>query len=60
MGNSGEKRKGRRHLFKVGTQPNRDQVRGEEQREVVHNSLIGVAVVIGVIVVLVVVFWLVR
>lgn len=60
MGNSGEKRKGRRHLLKVGTRANRDQMHSEEQREIAHNSLIGVAVVIAVIVVALAAFWLFR
>jgi hypothetical protein len=60
MGNSGEKRKGRRHLLKVGTRPNRDQMRREEQRGIGHNSLIGIAVVIVLIVVIVAAFWLFR
>ena len=57
MGNSGEKRKGRRHLLKAGTRPNRDQMHGEEQREIGHNSLIGLAVAISAIVVIVAAFW---
>ena len=60
MGNSGEKRKGRRHLLKVGTKPNRDQMHGEEQREIGRNSLIGIAVVIVVSAAVVAAFWLFR
>jgi len=60
MGNSGEKRKGRRHLLKAGTRPNRDQMHSEEQREIGHNSLIGIAVVIFLIVVMVAAFKLLR
>lgn len=60
MGNSGEKRKGRRHLLKVGTKPNRDQMHSEEQREIGRNSLIGIAVVIVVTAVVVAAFWLFR
>jgi hypothetical protein len=60
MGNSGEKRKGRRHLLKAGTRPNRDQMHSEEQREVGHNSLIGIAVVIVLIVVMVAAYRLFR
>lgn len=60
MGNSGEKRKGRRHLLKVGTRLNRDRMHNEEQREIGHNSLIGIAVVIVVIVVILAAFWFLR
>jgi hypothetical protein len=60
MGNSGEKRQGRRHLFKVGSRPNRDQMYGEEQREVGHNSLIGIAVAIAVLCLILAAFWLFR
>ena len=60
MGNSGEKRKGRRHLLKVGTRPNRDQMHNEEQREIGHDSLIGITVVIVLILVIVAAFWLFR
>ncbi len=56
MGNSGEERKGRRHLLKVGTRPNRDQMHNEEQRELGHNSLIGIAVAIVVVLVIVAAF----
>lgn len=59
MGNSGEKRKGRRQLLKAGTRPNRDQMHREEQREIGHNSLIGIVVVVA-IVVIVAAFWLFR
>jgi hypothetical protein len=58
MGNSGEKRKGRRHLLKAGTTPNRDQMHGAEQREIGHNSWIGLAVGIAVIAVIAAAFWL--
>lgn len=58
MGKSGEKRKGRRHLLKAGTQPNRDQMHRDEQAELGHNSLIGLAVGIVAILVIVAVFWL--
>jgi heme/copper-type cytochrome/quinol oxidase subunit 2 len=51
MGNSGEKRKGRRHLLKVGTRPNRDQMHREEQREIGHNSLIGIVVIVVIVVI---------
>jgi hypothetical protein len=57
MGNSGEKRKGRRHLLKAGTRPNREQMHSEEQREIGHNSLIGILVIV-VILVIVAAFWL--
>jgi hypothetical protein len=60
MGKSGEKRKGRRHLLKAGTAPNRDQMHREEQREIGHNSLIGLAVGIAVIAVIAGAFWLFR
>lgn len=60
MGNSGEKRKGRRHLLKAGTRPNRDQMHSEEQREIGHNSLIGIAVAIVVVGAIVAAFWLFR
>jgi hypothetical protein len=60
MGNSGEKRKGRRHLLKAGTRPNRDQMHREEQREIGHNSLIGIAVVVIIIGVIAVAFWLLH
>ncbi|MGZ4130100.1 MAG: hypothetical protein ACXVPR_04670 [Actinomycetota bacterium] len=60
MGNSGEKRKGRRHLLKAGTRPNRDQMHGAEQQEIGHNSLIGVAIGIVVIVVIVAAFYVFR
>jgi hypothetical protein len=60
MGKSGEKRKGRRHLLKAGTGPNRDQMHREEQREIGHNSLIGIALAIVVIVVIGSAFWLFR
>jgi hypothetical protein len=59
MGNSGEQRKGRRHLLKAGTRPNRDQMHREEQREIGHNSLIGIVVVVA-IVVIVAAFWVFR
>jgi hypothetical protein len=58
MGKSGEKRKGRRHLLKAGTEPNRDQMHRDEQREIGHNSMIGLAVGIAAIALIVVVFWL--
>jgi len=60
MGKSGEKRKGRRHLAKAGTRPNRDQMHRQEQREIGSNSLIGLAVGIGAILVIVAVVWLFR
>jgi hypothetical protein len=60
MGKSGEKRKGRRHLLKAGTAPNRDEMHREEQAEIGHNSLIGLAVGIAAIVVILGIFWLVR
>jgi hypothetical protein len=60
MGKSGEKRKGRRHLLKAGTRPNRDQMHRDEQQEIGHNSLIGLAVGIVVIVMIVAAFWLFR
>lgn len=60
MGKSGEKRKGRRHLLKAGTAPNREQMHREEQREIGHNSLIGLAVGIVVILAIVAAFWLFR
>jgi hypothetical protein len=60
MGNSGEKRKGRRHLPKVGTKPARDQMHGEEQDEVARNSLLGIIVVIVIVVVAVAAIWLFR
>jgi hypothetical protein len=60
MGNSGEKRKGRRHLLKTGTRPNRDQMHREERREIGHNSLIGLALAIVVIAVIAAAFWLFR
>jgi len=60
MGNSGEKRKGRRHLLKAGTRPNRDQMHSEEQREIGHNSLVGVAVAVIAIGVIAAGFWLLR
>ena len=59
MGNSGEKRKGRRHLLKAGTRPNREQRHSEEEREIGHNSLIGILVIV-VILVIVAAFWLLR
>jgi hypothetical protein len=58
MGNSGEKRKGRRHLPKVGTKPNRDKMHGEEQDEVARNSLLGILVVVVIIAVAAAAFWL--
>lgn len=58
MGKSGEKRKGRRHLLKAGTRPSRDQMHRDEQAELGHNSLIGLAVGIVAILVIVAVFWL--
>jgi hypothetical protein len=60
MGKSGEKRKGRRHLLKAGTAPNREQMHREEQREIGHNSLIGLAVAIVAIAVIVGAVWLFR
>lgn len=60
MGKSGEKRKGRRHLLKAGTRPDRDQMHREEQREIGHNSLIGLAVGIAAILAIVAAFWLFR
>lgn len=60
MGKSGEKRKGRRHLLKAGTRPNRDQMHREEQREIGKNSLIGLAVGIVAIVAIVAAFWFFR
>jgi hypothetical protein len=51
MGNSGEKRKGRRHLLKAGTRPNRDQMHAEERREIGHNSLIGLVVIVVIVVI---------
>jgi hypothetical protein len=51
MGNSGEKRKGRRHLLKAGTRPNRDRMHAEEQREIGHNSLIGLVVIVVIVVI---------
>jgi hypothetical protein len=60
MGKSGEKRKGRRHLLKAGTDPNRDQMHRDEQREIGHNSMIGLAVAIAAIAAIVVAFWLFR
>ena len=60
MGKSGEKRKGRRHLLKAGTSPNREQMHREEQREIGHNSLIGLAVAIVAIAVIVGAVWLFR
>jgi hypothetical protein len=60
MGKSGEKRKGRRHLLKAGTDPNRDQMHRDEQREIGHNSMIGLGVAIAAIAVIVVAFWLFR
>lgn len=60
MGNSGEKRKGRRHLLKAGTRPNRDQMHSEEQREIGHNSLVGIAVAIVVVLLVVAAYGLFR
>lgn len=60
MGKSGEKRKGRRHLLKAGTDPNRDQMHRDEGREIGHNSMIGLAVGIAAIAVIVGAFWLFR
>ncbi len=60
MGNSGEKRKGRRHLLKVGTRPDLDREHSEKQRVVGHDSLIGIVVVIVLILVIVAAFWLFR
>lgn len=60
MGKSGEKRKGRRHLLKAGTAPDRDQMHREEQREIGHNSLIGLAIGIVVILLIAGAFWLFR
>ena len=58
MGKSGEKRKGRRHLLKAGTEPNRDQMHRDEQREIGHNSMIGLAVGLVAIALIVGAFWL--
>ena len=60
MGNSGEKRKGRRHLAKVGTKPEFEQEHIEKQQIVGHDSMIGLAVVIVLIVVIVAAFLLFR
>jgi hypothetical protein len=60
MGKSGEKRKGRRHLLKAGTRPNRDQMHREEQAEIGHNSLIGLAVGVAAIAVIVGAYFLLR
>lgn len=60
VGKSGEKRKGRRHLLKAGTGPNRDEMHRAEQREIGHNSLIGLAVGIAAILLIVAAFWLFR
>jgi len=60
VGKSGEKRKGRRHLPKAGTGPARDQMHRERGREIGHNSLIGLVVVIVLIVAIVGAFWLFR
>jgi hypothetical protein len=60
MGNSGEKRKGRRHLAKIGTKPDLEQEHSEKQRIVGHDSAVGIAVVVVLIVVIVAAFLLFR
>lgn len=37
MGNSGKKRKGRRHLPKAGTATDLEQMHHQEHREIAHN-----------------------
>ena len=37
MGNSGKKRKGRRHLAKAGTATDLEQMHHQEHREIAHN-----------------------
>ena len=37
MGNSGKKRKGRRHLAKAGTKTDLEQMHHQEHREIAHN-----------------------
>jgi hypothetical protein len=58
MGNSGEKRKGRRHLLKAGTRPDLEQEHIEKQRVVGHDSLVGIAVVIVLVALIVAAFLL--
>ncbi len=37
MGNSGKKRKGRRHLAKAGTATDLEQMHHQQRREIAHN-----------------------
>lgn len=73
MGNSGEKRKGRRHLPKAGTATDLEQMHHDERMEIAHDigldprgrTMFGAGltyaliwVAVAVLVVGVVVFWL--
>jgi hypothetical protein len=73
MGNSGKKRKGRRHLPKAGTQTDLNQMHHQERREVAHNigldthdrtggsrtlTYVLIAIALAVVVIGVVTFWL--
>ena len=58
VGNSGEKRKGRRHLAKAGTRLDLEHEHSEKQRIVGHDSLVGIVVVIVLIVVIAAAFLL--
>jgi hypothetical protein len=60
MGNSGEKRKGRRHLAKAGTKPDLEEEHSEKQRIVGLDSAVGLAVVIVLVAVIVAAFLLFR
>ena len=46
--------------MKAGTRPNRDQMHREEQAEVGHNSLIGLAVGVAAIAVIIGAYFLLR
>ena len=73
MGNSGKKRKGRRHLPKAGTATDLEQMHHQEQREIAHNigldthdrsaggrtlTHVLIGIAIAVVVVAVLGFWL--
>ena len=75
MGNSGKKRKGRRHLAKAGTATDLEQMHHQERREIAHNigldthdrsaggrtlTHILVGIALAVVVIAVLGFWLLQ
>ena len=73
MGNSGKKRRGRRHLAKAGTKTDLEQMHHQEHREIAHNigldthdrsggertfTYVLLGLAVALVVVAVVAFWL--